>query len=68
MDPSETPLHVGCETAGVIVGLELTVTLIVLVFTQYPLVPVMVYVVLAAGEAVTMDAVVLDSPAAGDHE
>jgi hypothetical protein len=50
------------------VGIGLTVTVTVVVPTQpAALVPVTVYVVVAAGFAVTLVPVVADKPVAGDH-
>ena len=62
------PLHIATE-GQVIVGIGLTVTVAVVVFTQpAALVPVIVYVVVAAGDAVTDVPVVADNPVAGDQE
>jgi hypothetical protein len=62
------PVHIVIG-AAVIVGSGLTVTTAVVVFTQPAAeVPVMVYVVVADGFAVTEDPVVALKPVAGDHE
>ncbi len=52
---------------AVILGDELTVIAIVFVAEQPLLVPVIVYVMLLAGDAVTLDSVTVFNPVLGDQ-
>ena len=62
------PLHIGEGVGAVIVGGGFTVTDTVVVFTQpLPSVPVMVYVELIVGLAVTVEPVVALKPVDGVH-
>ena len=62
------PLHIGAGVGTVIVGGGFTATATVVVFTQpLPSVPVMVYVELIVGLAVTNEPVVALKPVDGVH-
>ena len=64
----ELPVQIVSPVAMFVVGIGLTVTVRVCVFThELLLVPVTVYVVVTVGEAVTVVPVVADSPVEGFH-